>query len=137
MLRHNENGIKISKFLQGSNKINRIYYPGLENHPQHKLAKKQQLDPDGNPGFGAMISIDLGSFENASIFCKHLNIFTLAESLGGVESLICHPGKMTHASLTLEKRKELGISEGLLRLSIGIEDAGDLIDDLNHALGKI
>ena len=137
MPRHNENGIKIAKFLQDSNKINRIYYPGLENHPQHELAKKQQLDPDGNPGFGAMISIDLGSFENASIFCKHLNIFTLAESLGGVESLICHPGKMTHASLTLEKRKELGISEGLLRLSIGIEDADDLIDDLNNALEKI
>ena len=137
MPRHNENGIKIAKFLQDSNKINRIYYPGLENHPQHELAKKQQLDPDGNPGFGAMISIDLGSFENASIFCKHLNIFTLAESLGGVESLICHPGEMTHASLTLEKRKELGISEGLLRLSIGIEDADDLIDDLNNALEKI
>ena len=84
-----------------------------------------------------MISIDLESFENASIFCKHLNIFTLAESLGGVESLICHPGEMTHASLTLEKRKEIGISEGLLRLSIGIEDAGDLIDDLNNALEKI
>ena len=134
MRRHNENVIKIAKFLQGSNKINSIYYPGLEDHPQHKLAKKQQLDPDGNPGFGAMISIDLGSFESASIFCKHLNIFTLAESLGGVESLICHPGEMTHASLTPEKRKELGISEGLLRLSIGIEDADDLIDDLNNAL---
>ena len=137
MPRHNENGIKIAKFLQDSNKINSIYYPGLEGHPQYELAKKQQLDPEGNPGFGAMISIDLGSFENASIFCKHLNIFTLAESLGGVESLICHPGEMTHASLTLEKRKELGISEGLLRLSIGIEDVGDLIDDLNNALEKI
>ena len=137
MPRHNENGMKIAKFLQGSNKINSIYYPGLEDHPQHELAKKQQLDPDGNPGFGAMISIDLGSFKNASIFCKHLNIFTLAESLGGVESLICHPGKMTHASLTLEKRKEMGISEGLLRLSIGIEDVNDLIDDLNNALEKI
>jgi cystathionine beta-lyase/cystathionine gamma-synthase len=137
MPRHNENGIKIAKFLQGSNKINSIYYPGLENHSQHELAKAQQLDPDGKPGFGAMISIDLGSLENASIFCKHLNIFTLAESLGGVESLICHPGKMTHASLTLEKRKELGISDGLLRLSIGVEDADDLIDDLHNALGKI
>ena len=137
MPRHNENGMKIAKFLQGSNKINSIYYPGLEDHPQHELAKKQQLDPDGNPGFGAMISIDLGSFKNASIFCKHLNIFTLAESLGGVESLICHPGKMTHASLTPEKRKEMGISEGLLRLSIGIEDVNDLIDDLNNALEKI
>jgi cystathionine beta-lyase/cystathionine gamma-synthase len=137
MPRHNENGMKIAKFLQGSNKINSIFYPGLEDHPQHELAKKQQLDPDGNPGFGAMISIDLGSFKNASIFCKHLNIFTLAESLGGVESLICHPGKMTHASLTLEKRKEIGISEGLLRLSIGIEDVNDLIDDLNNALEKI
>jgi cystathionine beta-lyase/cystathionine gamma-synthase len=137
MPRHNENGIKISKFLESSNKIKSIYYPGLANHPQHEIAKAQQLDPDGNPGFGAMISIDLGSLENASTFCKHLNIFTLAESLGGVESLICHPGKMTHASITAEKRKELGISDGLLRLSIGVEDAGDLIDDLDNALGKI
>ena len=84
-----------------------------------------------------MISIDLGSFENASTFCKHLNIFTLAESLGGVESLICHPGEMTHASLEIEKKKELWISDGLLRLSIGIEDAGDLIDDLQNALENI
>ena len=137
MPRHNENGIKIANFLNNSNKITHIYYPGLESHPQHELAKKQQLDPDGNVGFGAMISIDLETFEKAAAFCKHLNIFILAESLGGVESLICHPAEMTHASLTVEKRKELGISDGLLRLSIGVEDSDDLINDLSNALKYI
>ena len=134
MPRHNENGIKIANFLQESDKINKIYYPGLSNHPQHELAKRQQLDPNGDPGFGAMISIDLETFENASVFCKNLKLFTLAESLGGVESLICHPAKMTHASLGVEKRKKLGISDGLLRLSVGVEDAHDLINDLDRAL---
>ena len=137
MPRHNENGIKIANFLQGSDKINKIYYPGLKDHPQYELAKKQQLDPSGNPGFGAMISIDLETFENASIFCKNLNLFILAESLGGVESLICHPAKMTHASLRAEKREKLGISDGLLRLSVGVEDAQDLIDDLSKALSYL
>ena len=134
MPRHNENGIKIANFLQESDKINKIYYPGLSSHPQHELARKQQLDPNGEPGFGAMISIDLETFENASVFCKNLELFILAESLGGVESLICHPAKMTHASLRAEKRKKLGISDGLLRLSIGVEDAQDLMDDLSKAL---
>tara|TARA_X000001036_G_scaffold424923_1_gene450510 strand:- start:1263 stop:2417 length:1155 start_codon:yes stop_codon:yes gene_type:complete len=137
MPRHNENGIKIANFLQESDKIKKIYYPGLATHPQHELAKRQQLDPNGEPGFGAMISIDLETLENASVFCKHLKLFTLAESLGGVESLICHPAKMTHASLGAEKRKKLGISDGLLRLSVGVEDAQDLIDDLSEALGNL
>ena len=137
MPRHNENGIKIANFLQESDKIKKIHYPGLATHPQHKLAKRQQLDPNGEPGFGAMISIDLETLENASVFCKHLKLFTLAESLGGVESLICHPAKMTHASLGAEKRKKLGISDGLLRLSVGVEDAQDLIDDLSEALGNL
>ena len=137
MPRHNENGIKIAKFLQESDKIKKIYYPGLSSHPQHELAKRQQLDPNGEPGFGAMISIDLETFENASVFCRNLKLFTLAESLGGVESLICHPAKMTHASLGAEKRKKLGISDGLLRLSVGVEDAQDLIDDLSEALRNL
>ena len=137
MPRHNENGIKIAKFLQESDKIKTIYYPGLSSHPQHELAKRQQLDPNGEPGFGAMISIDLETFENASVFCRNLKLFTLAESLGGVESLICHPAKMTHASLGAEKRKKLGISDGLLRLSVGVEDAQDLIDDLSEALRNL
>ena len=137
MPRHDENGRTIAKYLSESNKINKVFYPGLENHPQHELAKKQQLDPNGKPGFGAMISIDLGSFDKASKFVSHLNIFTLAESLGGVESLICHPAKMTHASISAEDRQRLGISDGLLRLSIGIEDVDDLISDLDTALQNI
>ena len=137
MPRHDENGRTIAKYLSESNKINKVFYPGLENHPQHELAKKQQLDPNGKPGFGAMISIDLGSFDKASKFVSHLNIFTLAESLGGVESLICHPAKMTHASISAEDRQRLGISDGLLRLSIGVEDVDDLISDLDTALQNI
>ena len=137
MPRHNENGIKVAKFLQKSDKIKNIYYPGLISHPQHELAKQQQLDPNGEPGFGAMISIDLETLDRAAMFCKNLKIFTLAESLGGVESLICHPAKMTHASLGAEKREKLGISDGLLRLSVGVEDADDLIDALEAALSSI
>ena len=137
MPRHDENGRIIAKYLSESSKINKVFYPGLENHPQHELAKNQQLDPNGNPGFGAMISIDLGSFDKASKFVSHLNIFALAESLGGVESLICHPAEMTHASISAEDRQRLGISDGLLRLSIGIEDVDDLIFDLDTALQNI
>ena len=137
MQRHDENGRAIAKHLNESNKIDKVYYPGLSHHPHHELAKKQQLDPDGNFGFGAMISIDLGTLERASSFVKNLELFTLAESLGGVESLICHPGKMTHASISDEQRTKLGISDGLLRLSIGIEDVDDLIQDINDALESL
>ena len=132
-----ENGRAIADYLNHSKKINKVYYPGLDSHPHHELAKKQQLDPNGNYGFGGMVSIDLGSFEKASKFIDQLNIFALAESLGGVESLICHPAKMTHASLSSEKRKSLGISDGLLRLSIGVEDVDDLISDLDEGLQSI
>ena len=137
MPRHDENGRAVAEYLSKSSKINKVFYPGLESHPQHELAKKQQLDPDGNPGFGAMISIDLGSFDKASEFICHLDIFALAESLGGVESLICHPAKMTHASVSTDDRERLGISDGLLRISIGVEDVDDLITDLDSALQSI
>ena len=137
MPRHDENGRELAKYLSENNKVNKVFYPGLENHPHHELAKKQQLDPNGDYGFGAMLSIDLGSFDRASQFVSHLKIFALAESLGGVESLICHPAKMTHASLSPEKRNELGISGGLLRLSVGVEDINDLISDLDSALQNI
>ena len=137
MPRHDENGRAVANYLNESTKIKKVFYPGLESHPQHELAKKQQLDPNGNPGFGAMISIDLGSFDKASEFVRHLNIFALAESLGGVESLICHPAKMTHASVSAEDRQRLGISDGLLRISIGVEDVDDLISDLDSALESI
>ena len=137
MERHDMNGRAIAKCLSESDKVKSVYYPGLSSHPQHNLAKKQQLDPDGNPAFGAMVSIDLDSLDRASRFIENRRIFTLAESLGGVESLICHPAKMTHASISTERRAQLGISDGLLRLSVGIEHIDDLIDDLSSALESI
>ena len=137
MQRHDENGREVANYLNQCDKIDKVYYPGLKSHPHHELAKKQQLDPNGNHGFGAMISIDLKTLDRASNFVKNLNIFTLAESLGGVESLICHPAKMTHASISEEKRAEMGISDGLLRLSVGIEDIDDLIQDIEIALKSI
>ena len=137
MERHNSNGMAVAKFLQSSNKLNKIFYPGLDSHPQHELAKKQQNDPHGYPGFGAMISIDLEFFANAVKFIDNLEIFTLAESLGGVESLVCHPAKMTHASIPIEKRQKIGISDGLIRLSVGIEDVDDLINDLQSAISSL
>ena len=137
MPRHDENGRAVAQYLNGCNKIDKVFYPGLKEHPQYELAVRQQLDPMGVPGFGAMISIDLETFERAEKFIRKLQIFTLAESLGGVESLICHPAKMTHASISKEKRAELGISDGLLRLSIGIEDVSDLIDDLENSINSL
>jgi len=100
----------------------------------HSIAKEQQLDPYGNAVFGGMISIDLGSLSAARKFVKGLSIFTLAESLGGVESLVCHPATMTHASIPKEIRQELGVTDGLVRLSIGIEDLDDLKEDIETAI---
>ena len=137
MDRHNYNAYEISKFLKKSNKIKSIYYPGLRNHPNHEIAKKQQLNPNNEAVFGGMVSIDLGSLSKARKFVKNLNIFILAESLGGVESLICHPASMTHASIPIKVRNELGITDGLVRLSVGIEDINDLIKDLKNAINKI
>ena len=137
MERHNYNAYEISKFLKKSNKIKSIYYPGLKDHPNHEVAKKQQLDPNNEAVFGGMISIDLGSLLKAKKFVKNLHIFTLAESLGGVESLICHPASMTHASIPPKVRHNLGITDGLVRLSIGIEDINDLVKDLQEGLNKI
>ena len=137
MPRHDENGRAVAQYLNGCNKVDKVFYPGLKEHPQYELAVRQQLDPTGVPGFGAMISIDLETFERAEKFIRKLQIFTLAESLGGVESLICHPAKMTHASISKQKRAELGISDGLLRLSIGIEDVSDLIDDLENSINSL
>ena len=110
MERHNENAIRISNVLDDSDQILKVFYPGLKSHPQHDLAKRQHLSPNGDAGFGGMISFELGSYEKAKIFVKHLEIFTLAESLGGVESLVCHPATMTHASVPLEIRNEIGIA---------------------------
>ena len=131
MEQHNANAVKIANILEKDykDKISRVYYPGLESHPQHELAKKQMR------GFGGMISIDLGSFDNAVKFFDGLKIFARAESLGGVESLVCHPVSMTHASIPREEREKFGLTDGLVRLSVGCEDYEDLLADIRQALG--
>lgn len=128
--RHCENGEKVVEFLENHPKINMVYYPGLPNHPHHEIAKKQMK------GFGGMVSFTFksGKKEDAISFLEQLKVFTLAESLGGVESLANHPALMTHASIPEEKRKEIGITDDLVRLSVGVEDIEDLITDLNQAL---
>jgi O-succinylhomoserine (thiol)-lyase len=125
---HEANGRSLAGYLMARKEINALYYPGLASHPQHQLARKQQM------GFGGMISFDLGSLDKARAFCDNVEIFTLAESLGGVESLVCHPATMTHAAVPEEERQRLGIGDGLIRLSVGIEDAEDLEADIANAL---
>ncbi len=130
MQRHCENARALASWLDKHPKINNVIYPGLASHPQHALAKQQMHD------FGGMISIVVaGGLEGATRFLSRCKLFTLAESLGGVESLIEHPAIMTHASIPAETRKTLGIEDGFIRLSVGIEHIDDLIADLNHALG--
>jgi len=137
MKAHNTNAMIIAQELSNNSKVDKVYYPGLKSYPQHDLAKKQQLDPDGNPVFGGMISIDLLTTDKASQFVKNLKIFILAESLGGVESLVCHPATMTHASIPKDVRMKIGISDGLVRLSIGVEHPEDLLEDIKAALKKL
>ena len=130
MERHCSNAIKIARFLENHSAIEKVYYPGLESHSQHALALKQM------PAFGGMVTAVLGEgLEKAKSFLEKCQIFSLAESLGGVESLIEHPAIMTHASIPREIRETLGISDGLVRLSVGIENVDDLIEDLDQALG--
>lgn len=131
MQRHCENGEKVAKFLSSHPKIKAVFYPGLESHPFHDLAKKQMTG-----GFGGMVSFTFasGQKEDAIKFLESLEVFTLAESLGGVESLANHPALMTHASIPEDKRREIGISDDLVRLSVGVEDAEDLIADIEQAL---
>ena len=129
MERHCSNAIQIANFLESHNSIQRVIYPGLESHPQHEIAKEQMN------GFGGMISVEIkGGLEGAKKFLERTEIFSLAESLGGVESLIEHPAIMTHASIPPEVREEIGISDGLVRLSVGIEALEDLTEDLEKAL---
>jgi cystathionine gamma-lyase / homocysteine desulfhydrase len=118
----------IVDFLQGHPAVKKVFYPGLETHPNHAIAKKQVR------GFGGMVSFDVGSGENADQLLSKIKYFTLAESLGAVESLISVPARMTHASIPAERRAELGITDGLVRISVGLEDVEDLIDDLKQAL---
>jgi cystathionine beta-lyase/cystathionine gamma-synthase len=137
MQQHNRNAIEIADFLSKHSKVEKVIYPGLSSHPQHELAKKQQLDPDGNPGFGGMISFEMGSFERGKVLLESVRLFSLAESLGGVESLISHPASMTHASVPPPERRRIGLSDGLARISVGVESVRDLIADLHQALEKV
>ncbi|MBN8535543.1 MAG: cystathionine gamma-synthase [Deltaproteobacteria bacterium] len=131
MKAHEQNAIQIANYLENHSKVERVIYPGLKSHPQHELAKKQML------GFGGMITFYIkGDLSSARRFLEKVEIFSLAESLGGVESLIEHPAIMTHASVPIEKRKILGISDTLIRLSVGVEDIKDLIRDLDNAFNS-
>ena len=131
MERTNDNAQAIADYLDGHRKVKRTIYPGLKSHPHHALARKQMN------GFGGLISFDVGSLENARTVLNRLRLMALAESLGGVETLISHPAIMTHASVPPERREMLGISDGLIRISVGIEDVEDLIEDLEHAFGGL
>ena len=131
MKQHEENGNAMARYLAGHKKVRRIYYPGLPDHPQHELAKRQMK------GFGSMISFELGSKENAAKFLNTVRLCSLAESLGGVETLISHPETMTHASVPLADRTRLGITPGLVRISVGIEDIEDIIADVERAFAAI
>ncbi|HEX4933312.1 MAG TPA: PLP-dependent aspartate aminotransferase family protein, partial [Gemmatimonadaceae bacterium] len=127
MAAHDANGRRIAHWLAERLGEERVFYPGLASHPHHALAARQMS------GFGGMISIELGSREKAEQVVNHLHLFTLAESLGGVESLVCHPATMTHASVPPERRARLGITDGLVRFSVGVEDVHDLLADIDHA----
>jgi len=131
MQKHNENAMKIAEYLTHEPKVSKVFYPGLSSHPHHELARKQAT------GFGGMISFDVGGLDNAKKVVESVRIFSFAESLGGVESLIGHPVTMTHASVPIEKRNEMGLTDGIIRLSVGVEDVEDLVNDLKQALSRI
>ena len=128
MERHNANALEIARWLEQRKDLKSVYYPGLESHPQHELAKRQMK------GFSGIVSFDTGDTERTRRMASAFKIFALAESLGGVESLICHPVSMTHGSVPEADRAKLGITDSLLRLSVGVEDVHDLIEDLERAL---
>lgn len=129
MQQHNINGQALAEFLEGHPKVKRVLYPGLPSHPQHELARRQMK------GFGGMLSFEVESFEEARRVCNGARLMALAESLGGVETLITHPSSMTHASVPPERRAQIGLSDALVRISAGIEDPQDLIEDIRQALG--
>jgi cystathionine beta-lyase/cystathionine gamma-synthase len=128
MERHNSNGARVAAYLAAHPAVQAVFYPGLPDHPQHELARRQMR------GFTGMVSLDLGTLDRARTMVERTRIFALAESLGGVESLIGHPVTMTHAAVPLDMRQRMGVSDGLVRLSVGIEDIDDLIEDLDDAL---
>ena len=131
MTAHNENGQRIAEWLERRSEVERVHYPGLASHSQHELARRQM------DGFTGMISIEMGSLERARRLVENVRIFALAESLGGVESLIGLPALMTHASVPVDRRQRMGVTDGLVRLSCGVEAADDLIEDLEQALRKV
>ena len=130
MERHNKNAVELAEYLSKSSFVKKVYYPGLISHPHHELAKRQMR------GFGGMISVELIDMEVTKKLLKNVKVFTLGESLGGVESLISHPASMTHASVPKEEREKLGVTDTLVRFSVGIEDIEDLIEDINQAILK-
>jgi cystathionine gamma-lyase len=130
MRAHNENGARIASWLESRPEVERVYYPGLASHPQHDLATRQM------DGFTGMISLEMGSLDRARRFVEAVRIFSLAESLGGIESLIGHPAMMTHASVPEDRRQHMGLTDGLVRLSCGVEDPDDLLEDLDQALAS-
>ena len=132
--RQSDNAKEIAKRLQKSEIIDSVIYPGLESHTQHKIAVKQQVAPDGSPIFGSMISIRCGTMERRDRFLSKLRLFTLAESLGGVESLVCVPYEMTHAAVPENSKESMGLTKDLVRLSIGIEHVDDLYNDIISSL---
>ncbi|HUB17032.1 MAG TPA: PLP-dependent aspartate aminotransferase family protein [Acidobacteriaceae bacterium] len=131
MRQHDANGRAVAEFLSKHPKVSRVLYPGLASHPQHELAKRQMT------GFGSMIAFEVGSRANADKILRSVGVITNGESLGGVESLISHSATTTHASLTEEERERIGITQGMVRISVGIEDAADILGDLDQALAKL
>jgi cystathionine beta-lyase/cystathionine gamma-synthase len=129
MRRHNESAPAVASWLEADPRVQRVYYPGLPSHPQHDLARTQMR------GFGGMLTMELGSRERAAAMLSRVRLCALAESLGGVESLICHPASMTHAAIPAEVRAAIGLTEGMVRLSVGLEEVEDIIADLDAALG--
>ncbi len=128
MAQHNATGLALAEFLAGHSSVKQVYYPGLPTHPQYELARRQMH------GFGGMLTFDVGSFEAARRVCNRVRLMALAESLGGVETLISHPATMTHASVPPDRRAAIGLTDSMVRISAGIEDPEDLIDDLKQAL---
>ena len=131
MEQHDRNGRFVAEFLARHKKVKKVFYPGLEEHPQYDLAQRQMT------GFGSMITFETGSLSNAKKMLKKVRVCSLAESLGGVETLISHPATMTHAALGAKGRREIGITDGLVRISVGIENVEDIMDDLDQALAAI
>jgi cystathionine beta-lyase/cystathionine gamma-synthase len=131
MLQHDRNGRKVADYLSKHKKVQKVFYPGLPDHPQHELAKRQMS------GFGSMIAFETGSLANANKMLRKVRVCSLAESLGGVETLISHPATMTHAAVGEEGRRKIGITDGLVRISVGIEDVDDILADLDQALAAI